>query len=423
MSLSSPISSGSPDRSCSPLIEKLKHQCARCGSCTVVCPVFRVTGRETLVARGKLHLLASELSQDPSEHFQDIFAQCLLCGACEENCSRQLPIRDQIVEARSSFSALYGKHPLQRVLAREILSRPSLLEGLIKAGLSLSRLSLLPEESGLRIKLGLLEKKQVPQSVDRETRETDSTPDSDGISYFSGCVARYLQPSIGEATTSLAQTLTGMPLQEPDLQRCCGLAAWSAGKVDEARKLAKRNIETFAGVSGQILTSCASCSAHLQKYPSLFEGDPEWQERATQFSDRVKELTSFVADNMLGRKLSAESPARVYYHEPCHLRFDKECQGVAGQLIETIDNVELVNANEGSQCCGQGGLFHLGYPELSDAIFSQGYDKYNWADVDVATTSCSGCLMQWQAELARRHCHTKVMHIALWLKSHMKIKG
>lgn len=403
------------------LNENLTKQCARCGSCTVVCPVFRVTGRETLVARGKLHLLSTELSEDPSDHFQDLFAQCLLCGACEDNCSRQLPILDQIVAARSTFSTFYGKHPLQRVLAREVLSRPALLEGLVKAGLSLARLSLLPEESGLRIKLGLLEEKQALRSVGREKADTGSTS-GNGISYFSGCMARYLQPSIGEATTSLVATLTGESLHEPDQQGCCGLAAWSAGRVDEARKLARKNIETFADSTDQILTSCASCSAHLQKYPSLFADDPEWHQKAIQFSDRVREFTSFVADNMSGRKLRAESPVRVYYHEPCHLRFDSDCKGIAQHILATLDNVVQVESDEGGQCCGQGGLFHLGYPELSDEIFAGLSDAVSCLEADVVTTSCSGCLMQWQAGLAKRSSRAKVIHFALLLKAIIQMK-
>jgi glycolate oxidase iron-sulfur subunit len=91
------------------LSEEQMQQCAKCGSCTVVCPVYRVTGRESLAARGKLHLLGTELAGRPSAAFEDLFAQCLLCGACEDVCPRELPIRGLIVEARSRFSSLYGR--------------------------------------------------------------------------------------------------------------------------------------------------------------------------------------------------------------------------------------------------------------------------------------------------------------------------
>jgi len=403
------------------LNEKNKQQCARCGSCTVVCPVFRVTGRETHVARGKLHLLSTDLAGDSTSHFQDIFAQCLLCGACEDNCSRQLPIREQIVQARSEFSHLYGQHPLQKAFVRKALSHPVLLETLVKAGLSLSRLSLLPAESGLRIKLGLLEKSDKAAVDEREPGDVGTIPNESEFSYFSGCMARYLQPSIGKATNLLVEDITGESPFEPDAQVCCGLAAWSAGKVDEARKLAKKNIEVFSQTSGQILTSCASCSSHLKKYPTLFEDDPCWQKKAEKFSRRVREFTSFVDEFLQYGKLRKDDLARVYYHEPCHLRFEKDNSGAALQLLGKIDNISLVNSSEEPQCCGQGGLFHIGYPKLSDEIFSDAYDKLYQGDADVVVTSCSGCLMQWQAGLAMRKSQVQAIHLSIWLRSCMQI--
>ena len=387
----------------------------------MVCPVFRVTGREALAARGKLHLLSTELADDPSSHFQDIFAQCLLCGACEDNCSRQLPIREQIVQARSEFSHLYGQHPLQKSFVRKALSHPALLETLVKAGLSLSRLSLLPAESGLRIKLGLLEKSDKIDGDEREQGDIEKKSSESEFSYFSGCMARYLQPSIGKATTLLVEDLTGESPCEPDAQMCCGLAAWSAGKVDEARNLAKQNIEVFSQTSGQILTSCASCSSHLKKYPTLFEDDPYWQKKAEKFSHRVREFTSFVDEFLQHGKLRKDDLARVYYHEPCHLRFEKENSGAALQLLGKIDNISLVNSPEDPQCCGQGGLFHIGYPKLSDEIFSHAYDKLYQGDADVVVTSCSGCLMQWQAGLATRKSQVQAVHLSIWLRSCMQI--
>lgn len=404
------------------MTEKIKEQCARCGSCTVVCPVFRVTGREELAARGKLHLLSTDLLATPSKHFQDLFAQCLLCGACEENCSRQLPILELIVAARSTFSHLYGKHPLQRTFAREALSRPMLLECLVKAGLQLSRLSLLPQDSGLRIKLGLLEKDSGTQAEKEQSERPVKEAGEDSIMYFSGCMARYLQPSIAEATAYIAEAITGLPVHEPDQQFCCGLAAWAAGKLDDAKQLAKKNIEAFAG-AGEILTSCASCSAHLQKYPALFEDEPDWHAKAEQFSDRVREFTSFVDVNTPEQKLGGKTLQRVYYHEPCHLRFAKTKNDAARNLLAKTENVSQVNMESGTKCCGQGGLFHLGYPELSEKIFSSVHEQAESSAADVVVTSCSGCLMQWQAGLARNRSEIKALHFAVWLQRQLQINS
>ncbi|MCI5120798.1 MAG: (Fe-S)-binding protein, partial [Candidatus Electrothrix sp. AUS4] len=132
--------------------------CAKCGACAVVCPVYRVDGREVLTARGKMHLLNSQLSERPTGIFADIFSRCLLCGACEQVCPRHLPITDFISQARSTFSPLYGPNGLKKAIACTALRYPGLLEGLIKTGAGIRWLEeALPLDSGLRLKLDLLE--------------------------------------------------------------------------------------------------------------------------------------------------------------------------------------------------------------------------------------------------------------------------
>ncbi|MHB8788833.1 MAG: (Fe-S)-binding protein [Desulfobulbaceae bacterium] len=399
------------------------EQCARCGSCTAVCPVYRVTGRESLTARGKLHLLATELAAAPSPVFQDLFARCLLCGACEKVCPRGLPIRQLVVEARSRFPALYGRHGLRKAAARFALARPALLEGLVQAGVLLHNLEFLPADSGLRLRLGLLAQGRVPWTVAKDIPAANPEAGEGGISYFAGCLARYLQPSVAQATGRLVQGLAGKALLAPSEQGCCGLAAWSSGNREEAQRLAKRNILAFAGSSGPILTSCASCSAHLASYPELFADDPGWREQAAQFSTRVREFSSFILAAAGTAVLRAPGPGRVYYHQPCHLRFDPVHAGSPARLLRTVTGVDLAEPEGGPQCCGQGGLFHLGYPELADRIFAQAEAACSATNADLVVTSCSGCLLQWQAGLARRRSPVPAVHLAVFLASCLDINS
>jgi glycolate oxidase iron-sulfur subunit len=403
------------------LSEKDKQQCARCGSCTVVCPIYRVTGRESLTARGKLHLLGTDLAADPSGNFEDLFAQCLLCGACEDVCPRDLPIRENIIAARARFSPFYGRHGLQKTIARVALARPTLLEGLLKAGEGLKNLYLIPRESGLRIKLGLVEKADTDRPAPTERIYSGAVQDSTGVSYFPGCHARYIQPSIREATMRLARELTGSSAREPEGQICCGMAAWAAGKKEDARQLARQNIEAFSDSTGPILTSCASCSTHLASYANLFADDMQWQERALLFSRRVREFSSFILDKAEEFRFRAPESTRVWYHEPCHLRFDIEKRQAARDILQRIENVEVVEPEGRALCCGQGGLFQLDYPELSDAVFTQAYTSFARLDPDLVVTGCSGCLMQWQSGLAVRRRKAQAVHLAVFLADCLNI--
>jgi glycolate oxidase iron-sulfur subunit len=161
----------------------------------------------------------------------------------------------------------------------------------------------------------------------------------------------------------------------------------------------------------------------LQQYPLLFDDDQKWREKAEEFSHRVMEFTSFMNTAYQEKVLRTARSVNVYYHEPCHLRFDAEKSGKAQLLLKSIDNVSLVNPDKGQQCCGQGGLFHLGYPELSEEIFALAYNLFRANEVDVVLTTCAGCLMQWQAGLANHGSAVKAVHLAVWLRSCMQINS
>lgn len=385
-------------------------ECARCGACTVVCPVFRVDPRESLTARGKMHLLSLPFAGEPSPHFQDIFSQCLLCGACEQSCSRHLPITSLIIQARSRFPRLYGGHSLQKEVARRALANPGLLKALIRAGIGLKRINGLPARSGLRLKLGLLEQSVAVAPVNSAGQNEES---GDNPSYFTGCLARYLQPSVARATTRLAET-GGYSLLVPEDQGCCGLAATAAGRQSEARELAWKNITTFSTGTGPILTSCASCSSHLATYPELFKDDPERLKKARNFAGRVVEFSSFFLE-CSPLPLGGGKPQKVFYHDPCHLRFCAGGRENPRKLIDCMENIERVESLHEPQCCGQGGLFHLGYPELSRDIFHKCASTALTCAPDMVVTTCSGCLMQWQQGKLENNLPVEVCHLAILL--------
>ena len=393
---------------------KKRGSCAWCGACSVVCPLFRVDPREQLTARGKMHLLSSRLAGHPSPTFQDIFSRCLLCGACEHTCPRRLPIRQLVTRARAGFSAFYGRRGVRRTLARLALSRPPLLEGLVRAGVLLEEgLRALPMDSGLRLKLGLLELRPVSGRTGIPFGRANYLPGS--VSYFTGCLARHLQPAVGRATVRLVEGLAGQGSFVPAGQGCCGLAALSAGRMDEARRLARRNMEAFAHSEGPILTSCASCRAHLAAYPELFGDDPLLYNQAQAFAARVQEFSTFFLDPVATAAPRARVRVRVHEHQPCHLRFSGQDSSAARCLLDSIGRVRRTDPAQGPLCCGQGGLFHLGYPELSRKVFRRCLERAMAEEPDLVVTTCSGCLLQWQEGAVREGVDVRVLHLAVFL--------
>ena len=411
-----------------PINSELLHQCAKCGACTSVCPVYRVTGRESLTARGKIHILSRLVAPD-SAVYSDILSKCLLCGACSEVCARGIDITRLLISARSSLPTRSDKHFLAKLSTIRSLGSPALLSGLSSlAKIAGKTLRKLPLDSGLRRKLSFLNPDLISQSHTRnqnllvrlQPQKNKKQPTK--FAYFAGCLATHLYPDIASSVFFLAEALHSGKIDKPSNQVCCGLAAMAGGNLDEARRLAKKNINVFSSHSLPILTSCASCFSQLKKYPDLFSNEPLWYEKAKKFSARVMEFSSFFHERLKDASASLLSDCHdlekksVYYHDPCHLRFGRhQIVSEPRQLLTKITKQPPVELALGPQCCGQGGLFHLSHPDLSGDIFSHLLDQVGQTTAETIVTSCSGCLLQWQQGQPSNGKTYQVKHLACYL--------
>ena len=80
-------------------------RCNRCGFCQVACPIFRATGHEAGVARGRLALLRALIERrfEWSSEIEEPLFTCLLCGACTVNCFPAVATADLLTAARCEY--------------------------------------------------------------------------------------------------------------------------------------------------------------------------------------------------------------------------------------------------------------------------------------------------------------------------------
>ena len=414
-----------------------EHACVKCGTCNTVCPVFKVTGHEAHGARGKHHLKTHLQEADRSPLFADIFSKCLLCGACVEACPRGLATPQMVIAGRGELPRLAGLSFIKYV-SRKALIHPSLIAGLTRIGLAAKKLLFehLPPASGLRLRLlsfdpdilqlpGKSYLDQVPDTDKEKGNDSGADTGKQSINYFVGCFANHLQPEIAEKTALLVSRIgKGKPVLPKD-QTCCGMAALAAGKSDEARALAKKNIEAYAENDLPILTSCSSCYFQLMAYEELFADDPEWRQRARRFSARLMEFSSFFYENLAGglelipTKESAPEQ-KVFYHDPCHLRFQLKITREPRKLLQQFKGVTLQELPGGPQCCGQGGLFQAAHPDLALQVRDRLLTDFGRLPADTVVTGCSGCLLQWQLGLAAKHNKIQAEHLAVFIAKRLQ---
>lgn len=405
--------------------------CAKCGACLTVCPVYQVTGRESLTARGKLHLFERLTSKEQTAEYANIVSACILCGACNDVCPRQVDILTLVIAARQKLPARISNQTLLYKISQKALATPFLLSGLSRTALAAGSLFLknLPEKSGLRYKLSFLDLTNWQTSSERPSTKNNITNNAatPQTAYFTGCFARHLNPAIASDTIQLLKASGQSSPSIPDSQVCCGLAAQSAGDSNTAKKLAQKNIEAFEDTNLPILTSCASCSTHLKKYPELFKKDKKWLLRAETFADRVREFSTFFLSTLPEpQDTFIDDPTRekqkILYHDPCHLRFKAKITKPPRQLINRMPGMELVSLPHDPQCCGQGGLFDILHPDLSNKIMSKLTNDCKMISADTIVTTCTGCLIQWHRAISAGNHATDVIHLATLLANNLSRK-
>ena len=222
---------------------------------------------------------------------------------------------------------------------------------------------------------------------------------------FRGCVMEGLFSHVHDATIRTLG-VNGYHVQEVSGQVCCGALHEHAGLVDEARALARVNVDAFGDGEEPIVVNSAGCGALMKEYGRLL-GDV----RAERFGARVRDVTELLAGNgMNGPVAGAPLDLHVAYDPPCHLL---HAQGVAVQplkLFAAIPLLELVPVPGAAECCGSAGLFTLLEPEMSRAVLKTKLDRLREATPQVVATGNPGCLMQIGAGLAAAGIAARARH-------------
>jgi glycolate oxidase iron-sulfur subunit len=390
--------------------------CVRCGACMTVCPLYRVTGREGAVARGKLNLWelfqAGRLTSPAA--LRDFLEFCLLCGACSDKCAVGLEVPEIVKAARAEITDQIGSafRPTW-LLARLAWQAPHLIPRTAPFAPLLNRLKgWLGEESGLVYRLWpafSLALQHFPD-LQRTPFRRQAPPYLAGrgplsLAFFSGCGTEALFPQAGLAFLRICENL-GAEVVIPPEQGCCGLLAESAGEVELSLEQAKALVRTFGGLPVDfVVTACASCSYRLKRLGAVLANEPE-ADAAWRLAGKVREASEFLVQEATYRPVPLVRPEGVVYHDPCHLYRGQGISAEPRELLQAATGETLLETGS-VDCCGLGGAFGVTSPEISRELGQARLAAYEATGAGVLATSCSGCLVQLQ-RLAE---NLKVVHL------------
>ena len=228
--------------------------------------------------------------------------------------------------------------------------------------------------------------------------------------YFGTCVIDACFPQAGLAGIELLQR-GDVQVIFPQEQSCCGQPAYNSGFPDEARKVARHQIKTFAK-DYPIVVPSGSCAGVLKhQYPRLFAGQPE-EEEVRRFSSRIYELSEFLIKVLNVRLEDHGEPIKVTWHSSCHALREMAIIPYAKALLRQLERVELVELQNERECCGFGGTFSVKQPAISAAMVNDKVDDIvQTGAARVLSTDC-GCLLNIAGVLGYRGLNIPAQHLA-----------
>ena len=394
--------------------------CSKCGFCQPACPIFRATGREANVARGKValyrNIIEDRLELGPA--VKDAFANCLLCRACTDNCFPSIKTDEMVVSFRHAYGERFGRGFWQRRVFRSLLPHPRLMRTLVRALWAVRKTGLADALRRTGV-VGLLNPK-LERAMDlgagksgplltsrlarlRRSRRGARVGSRPLVGYWISCGYNYVLPEVGEATVRVLERL-GYQVEVLD-NACCGLAAYGYGDVEAAQRLARENLHRLGDLDrfDAVVSECGSCSGHLKAYAGLLAGDREWSARAEALAARTRSFSEFLVERGglqmapvgLGGTAPGASGVVVTYHDPCHL--GRRYQNVVDQprqLLRELPGVVVAEMAESDSCCGAAGTFGVLHPETSAAIIGRKMGFARATGASVIVTECPSCMMQ-----------------------------
>lgn len=405
---------------------ELLMDCIHCGFCLPTCPTFALTGDETDSPRGRLYYmrLLAEGRIEPNELVLIHLDRCLVCRACETACPSGVRY-GFLMELTRAQLAKQGKGPtrkskLHEFLTRHILPYPQRLDMLLtplRIAQALKVTEWLKSIPTLARAINM-----VPTLPSRRWRRLPELFLAKNkrklrVGLLTGCVNSVV---LSKTNWSAAEVLSkaGCEVVVPPEQGCCGSLLFHIGHIDEAKRLARQLVLTFARYEplDAIVVTAAGCGATMKDYGHLLNDDPIFSEKAKRFAAKVKDFCELLDEIGLPKPLNPLN-CRVTYHDPCHLAHGQNIREQPRRLICQVPGVEFVELPEADWCCGGGGAYNLLQPEMSDAVLERKIANIKATGVDTVVTANIACMMQLWYGVKKHKLNVRLMHIADFLRS------
>ncbi len=231
------------------------------------------------------------------------------------------------------------------------------------------------------------------------------------VGLFATCLVDLTRPVVGFAAAQLIEQ-AGYEVIVPKAQTCCGQPAYNSGDAGDAKAIACQVIEAFDELDYLVAPS-GSCAGMIKAhYPILLADDPIWANRATSLSDKTYELTQFLHDVAHAATINTRWSTKVTYHDSCSGLREMSIKAQPRNLMNRVDGLSIIEADDVEACCGFGGLFSVKYPDISGNMVDAKAVAIENTGADLLLGGDLGCLINISGRLKRRGSTVAVRHVA-----------
>ena len=234
------------------------------------------------------------------------------------------------------------------------------------------------------------------------------------VTLFGTCVMDLFFPEAGLDAIRLLER-EGIRVQYPQEQSCCGQPAWTSGYVDEARGVARAQLNLLDNGLPVVVPSGSCAGMFRQHYREVFADEPDTLKRVEDLAERTFELTEFLLHVCQVDWQDAGEPVQIALHTSCAARREMNTHLHARELLAGLANVERLDHDHESECCGFGGTFAVRMPEVSGAMVLDKTRSLTDSGAAEMVTADGGCLLNINGSLAKQKQAFQGRHLASFL--------
>ena len=234
------------------------------------------------------------------------------------------------------------------------------------------------------------------------------------VTLFGTCVVDLFFPEAGLDAIRLLER-EGIRVHFPQEQSCCGQPAWSSGYVNEAREVARAQLNLLDNGLPVVVPSGSCAGMFRQHYREVFAEEPDTLKRVDNLAERTFELTEFLLHVCKVDWQDLGQPTQIALHTSCSARREMNTHLHARELLGKLANVERLDHDHESECCGFGGTFSVRMPEVSGAMVLDKTRSLRESGAAEMVTADGGCLLNINGSLEKQKQTFRGRHLASFL--------